>query len=240
MVTWIVGDVHGCASELRSLVRELALAPTDRLLACGDLFHRGPDPLGVIEVLRAAGAAFLLGNHERVLLERWGVLDPHAPPAPFPRSGKVDLSGDGGRPLAVDPERAGEVIDFLRGHAGTMAGSRDLAGAGPTPDGRDWVAVHAGIDPQTPLDRQRDEVLVSQRRLPLPGRPWWYEAWHGPELIVFGHTPSQVPRVRRVDGRLVALGIDTGCVYGGALSAYCPETDSLRHVRAERAYAAHA
>ncbi len=44
------------------------------------------------------------------------------------------------------------------------------------------------------------------------------------------------PRVVRLGGRLVALGLDTGCVYGGRLSAYSPELDAFERVPAARAY----
>ena len=45
--TWVVGDIHGCAEELAELVDAIALQPEDRFLSVGDLYHRGPDPLGV-------------------------------------------------------------------------------------------------------------------------------------------------------------------------------------------------
>jgi serine/threonine protein phosphatase 1 len=80
--------------------------------------------------------------------------------------------------------------------------------------------------------------LTSVRRLESRGRPWWYEAWNGPELVHFGHTHSAAPRTHSRGGRLVALGLDTGCVYGGALSAYSPELDELIQVPARRHSAA--
>ena len=55
--------------------------------------------------------------------------------------------------------------------------------------------------------------------------------------MLFGHTPSKLPRAWRTGGKLVALGLDTGCVYGGRLSGYSPELDVLVSVAASRAYA---
>jgi hypothetical protein len=78
--------------------------------------------------------------------------------------------------------------------------------------------------------------LTSLRRIDGEGRPWWYEDYQGDELVLFGHTPSPVPRAWRRGGKLVALGLDTGCVYGGLLTAYCPEADEFLTVKARRAY----
>jgi hypothetical protein len=97
--------------------------------------------------------------------------------------------------------------------------------------------VHAGCDPGIALDQNPVRTLTSIRRLELRGRPWWYELHDGPRLVLFGHTPSRRPRVRTVRGRLVALGLDTGCVYGGTLTAYSPELDAFERVTAAREYA---
>jgi serine/threonine protein phosphatase 1 len=97
--------------------------------------------------------------------------------------------------------------------------------------------VHAGLVPgRAPRDLDPED-LVSLRRLEARGRPYWYEVYQGPNLVLFGRTPASIPRVRRANGRLVALGLDTGCVYGGKLTAYSPELDELRQVAAKRAYA---
>jgi hypothetical protein len=49
----------------------------------------------------------------------------------------------------------------------------------------------------------------------------WAEAWSGPDSVVYGHFPVGNGAVRRDEPRpgVVCLGIDTGCVYGGALTA---------------------
>ncbi len=245
MTTWIVGDVHGCADELALLLERLSLGPEDRLVSCGDLFHRGPDPAGVMDQLDAAGARFVLGNHERRVLARMRLAprEPDAsdrPPvrATFPPIETDDLAGDGGEPCPVPQARRADLVRFLQRHDGYRLRGSQLAGAGPTADGRDWVVVHAGIDPRAPIESASVDCLTRVRRLEGRGRPWWYEAWSGPELVLFGHTPSSVPRAHRARGGLVALGLDTGCVYGGQLSAYSPELDELVCVRATRAYAA--
>src|SRR5690242_6578364 len=75
--TVIVGDVHGCASELAALLDAVAFSSGDRLVFVGDLVARGPDSLGVLDIARRTGAIVVRGNHEQKLLdwhaerERW-------------------------------------------------------------------------------------------------------------------------------------------------------------------------
>ena len=67
--TLIVGDVHGCAEELASLV---LLTRPKRLVLLGDLFTKGPDPAGVWKIIRAQEAEAILGNHDAWVLDAWG------------------------------------------------------------------------------------------------------------------------------------------------------------------------
>lgn len=244
MASWVVGDVHGCADELAQLIEELALGPDDRLVSCGDLFHRGPDPAGVMDLLTAHDAAFVLGNHERVVLRHMelvgacarGARGPEAT-APESGAGPEDLAGDGGVRMCIAADRCADLVRFLHRSAGYRVGNDAIETAGPTPDGRDWVVVHAGIDPSVGPRATPTDWLVGVRRIGSKRRrSWWYESWNGPELVLFGHTPSPLPRAHYARGRLVALGLDTGCVYGGRLTAYSPELDEYASVEARRAY----
>ena len=112
-----------------------------------------------------------------------------------------------------------------------------MPGAGSLPDGREWVCVHAGLLPDLRPEECPIEVLTRIRRLETRGRPWWYEEYPGPDLVCFGHTPSKFPRIQRHRGEVVALGLDTGCVYGGRLTAYSPELGEFASVPAASAYA---
>ena len=226
MATWVVGDIHGCAVELAQLVDELALGDGDHLLSVGDLFHRGPDPAGVMDVLRSAKATFVLGNHENAVLERFRLAPRSATPGDwpdlreeFPALDDEDLAGDGGRACIVDPGRREEVVRFLQEHQGYFVEHGAIPGGGVTRDGRPWCVVHAGLVPgRHPRDCRPGE-LMRVRRLQGRGRPFWYEVYTGPNLVLFGHTPSRIPRAHRHGGRLVALGLDTGCLWGSALTA---------------------
>jgi hypothetical protein len=240
MATWIVGDVHGCSAELSRLLDCLRWTSDDVLVSVGDLFHRGPDPLGVLRQLERIGARFVLGNHELAVLRRAGLAPRSTAPddrpalrTEFPALDADDLAGDGGTPCDVEPAARADVLRFLQRHSGYFVRERE-----DTATPSHWCVVHAGRVPGVALERNSIRDLTALRRLDAPGRPWWYERYGGPELVLFGHTPSQLPRIQRVAGRTLAIGLDTGCVYGGRLTAYCPERDEFRSVCAARAYAA--
>jgi len=244
MATWIVGDIHGCAVELARLVERLTLGPGDTLVSVGDLFHRGPDPVGVMEILRGMRAPFVLGNHELAVLRRIGLAptslqraDRPPPRERFPEIDEDDLAGDGGMSCRVAPERRVEMLLFLQQHSGFLLRESDVPGSERTRDGRSWCALHAGVVPGIAPERNSIRDLTTLRRLSARGHPWWYEDYDGPDLILFGHTPSSMPRVHSRRGRALAIGLDTGCVYGGKLTAYSPEFDEFRSVASARAYA---
>src|SRR5687767_15522585 len=65
----IVGDVHGCSAELRTLLDRLGFVRgSDTLVFVGDLVARGPDSLGVLDIVRETGGVIVRGNHEDRLL----------------------------------------------------------------------------------------------------------------------------------------------------------------------------
>jgi serine/threonine protein phosphatase 1 len=102
----------------------------------------------------------------------------------------------------------------------------------------DQLVLHGGIDPRVPLDAQKPEALLTMRSIP-PGNgysgPYWFESYEGPPRVYFGHTVLEDPFVGEH-----AVGLDTGCVYGGALSAYDLLRDRVVSVSANTVYEARA
>ncbi|MCH2101760.1 MAG: metallophosphoesterase [Planctomycetes bacterium] len=236
--TWVVGDIHGCAEELAELIQKLMLSGEDRFLSVGDLYHRGPDPLGVAQQLTALpGFELVLGNHERAMWRRAGLVGQAA-------------DGSDARPLPEEDSAWDESVLLGDGRTSMkrvgLADVRSLLAPlvqqpyfrrGEGPEDQAWIAVHAGVVPGLPVEQSSPDLLCSLRRMhELPGAPYWYETYAGPELVLFGHTPSRFPRACRAQGRLVALGLDTGCVYGGSLTAYRIEDGELAAVDAKRDY----
>lgn len=236
--TWVVGDIHGCAEELAELISKLELQPGDRFISVGDLYHRGPDPLGVAQQLTALpGFSLVLGNHERAMLRRAGLVGQRADGSDSQPLPEVDpdwdetvLLGDGRTSIeGVDLSHARALLAPLAGQPYFLHGPQDVE--------QPWLVVHAGVAPGMPVEESPPDLLCSLRRLrDVPGQPYWYEAYRGPQLVLFGHTPSRFPRACHARGRLVALGLDTGCVYGGSLTAYRIEDGELAVIDAKRDY----
>lgn len=90
------------------------------------------------------------------------------------------------------------------------------------------MVVHGGVDPTRPLADHAIDDLLNMRSPNGDGYdgPFWYEAYEGDARVFFGHTVHDEP----VDLDS-AVGLDTGCVYGGSLTAYDLHDDSYLAIR---------
>jgi hypothetical protein len=224
-LTVIVGDVHGCTAELEELLEQLRLREgRDRVIFVGDLVVRGPDPHGALALARRLGASIVRGNHEEKLL----------------------AGRRGERPLGGEHERLAQALseDEWR-----MLEAMPL-----------WVdlpengvrVVHAGVVPGLAIERTPPEALLKMRTMATRDQwsdepdagPLWGSRYEGPPHVVFGHNARAEPQLHEW-----ATGIDTGCVYGGRLTAAVlargepmPRGEAartvLRSVQARRTYSA--
>ncbi len=213
-----VGDIHGCPAELTTLLDALGLAAGDTVCFVGDYLDRGPDSKGVIDLLldrRTAASevswVFLKGNHEDMALAflgrpgRWGESWMMNGGAAAVRSYGVDARAE---PAVVESAMPESHLAFLDGLERTFTWGG-------------YRFVHAGIRPGVPWAEQSDEDLL-----------WIREDFllhpHGlPETVVFGHTPHREVLVQLP----YKIGIDTGLVYGGALTALELPDRALHQVR---------
>lgn len=192
--TIVVGDVHGCRTELVQLLDSIAFTTGDRLVFVGDLVARGPDSLGVLALVRETGAIVVRGNHEeRVLRERAHDRDP----------------SDGH--TISRPHR--EIAASLRDEDWVLLETSPLFARFPD---HAFTVVHAGLDPHVPFEEQTANTLLHVRnaRDAAGQKHLWGALYAGPEPIVFGHNA-----VERLQLHAFATGLDTGCVYGGELTA---------------------
>jgi hypothetical protein len=197
--TIIVGDVHGCVDELGRLLESLAPGVADRVLFVGDLIARGPDSLGVLALYRQIKARSVLGNHEHTLLaahraRRDGKKRPRLSSLHYAllhRLSDADWELLEQLPLALPlPEHGLCVV-----HAGVLP-EQGLASPDP------WTLTHIrSIDPQGRASPRHDF------------QPW-ATRYSGEPHIVFGHNSRLGLQLESN-----ATGLDTGCVYGGRLTA---------------------
>ncbi len=197
--TILVGDIHACLQELEDLLAYVGYRGDDRVVVVGDVVVRGPEPHGTVALLRRIGARGVRGNHEDRLL-RWKSASDAKRQAP-PIGGMTKRTADALRPR--DWEFIASLPLWL-----------DLPEHGVR-------VVHAGLVPGIPIERQEERALLSMRSLDARGAPIverggasWAHRWEGPEHVVFGHHAKEEPEIARL-----ATGIDTGCVYGGRLTA---------------------
>jgi hypothetical protein len=194
MRTIVVGDVHGCSSELETLLERVSFGQGDRLVMAGDLVARGPDSPGVLALVRQAGGRSVLGNHEAKLLA-WR---------------------ERGTPLRpVHMHVAEALTDEDWEMLGTMPLWLDLPEHGAR-------VVHAGLLPGRPVEQSPRDALLTMRTVDAQGR-WsdsrdggalWGTLYEGPPHVFFGHHAREDMQLW-----LHATGLDTGCVYGGHLTA---------------------
>jgi nitrite reductase/ring-hydroxylating ferredoxin subunit len=103
----------------------------------------------------------------------------------------------------------------------------------------DALVVHAGLLPGIPVEAQDPRLLYSIRTIRPDGRGssraedgvLWGSLWPGPELVLFGHHASE-----GLQRHPHAIGLDTGCVYGGELSACILPGREIRAVAAHATY----
>lgn len=211
-----IGDLHGCREELDALLAAFEFRPgTDRLYSVGDVAGKGPDLPGTLRRLKDLDATVVAGNHDLSLIRA-----ARCPP---------DLRKSA---------RWAETLQTLGGEAPawvtwmeTWPLWRDLG---------DILMVHAGLEPGKPdPGSMAPRVLTlirtwdgTGRNLDHAGDPPWYECVVPTKTIVFGHWAKRglvdLPRFK---------GLDTGCVYGGKLTGWCPEEARFVQVDAKKRYA---
>lgn len=228
----IIGDVHGCLSELRALLMKLGYLPHGesfthpqdrRVVFLGDLVDRGPDIVGVLRLamnMAAGGTALCVpGNHETKLMRKL-------------RGKDVKVSHGLAQSLEQlerePPEFRKQVVDFID----------DLVSHYVLDDGK-LVVAHAGMKESMQgrgSGKVREFALYGETtgetdEYGLPVRYNWAAEYRGKAAVVYGHSP--VPEAEWLNNTIC---VDTGCVYGGKLTALRYPERELLSVAAQQVY----
>lgn len=153
---FVVGDVHGCADELGRLVKEAKRRVAQfQLVLVGDLFTKGPDPVGVFEIIREENAICIKGNHD------WALL------ASISHSYRKGISG-----LPDHTRQTIELIRYQKRAISQFLGQMPHAIVSrvvPQNPHADWESsypiqiVHAGVDPTVGLLGTSERMLLTMR-----------------------------------------------------------------------------
>ena len=206
--TIFIGDIHGCYDELMELLKKVSFDPqSDRLISLGDLMHKGDKSAEVIRFFMDNGYEAIMGNHDYYFMQ---LLQKDRDPTDEYRKIKKAL-GMKRRDLLKWFKRRPKYVES-----------------------DEFIAVHAGVNPWNNfMDEQDIETLYYTRVYnPVTREAFrsrngqeeanslvsWYRLLHkhsyGGKKIVFGHWAKK---------KLVQMGnvygLDTGCCYGGRLSA---------------------
>ena len=198
---YAIGDIHGSLRKLRTLMARCAQHARGReatFVFLGDYIDRGAESAGVVSYLIALQsrlrdrAIALKGNHEEFAL---GVVDAGTQVEHWlSQGGEVTLRSYGVADASALPRAH---VDWFR----SLPLSYD--------DGRRFF-VHAGVNPDRPLDAQDENDMLWIRE------PFLSDLRDYGRLIVHGHTPLQSGAP---DLRSNRLNLDTGAVFGGPLTA---------------------
>lgn len=217
MITFAIGDVHGCLSQLKALFGKINVYRADhnisdadtRIVFVGDYIDRGPDSRGVIQTIMnmqkasreddsSPGLVALKGNHEDMLLNNIN-----------------GFLGNGG-------------IETLKSYG--WNGGPDISGYIPA-DHLEWIKnlplyfddgkrffVHAGVYPDDDLNppKSSPQAMMWIRQEFLGSKFVW------PRLIVHGHTPRGVEILPN------RINIDSACVFGDALTCAIFNDEQIR------------
>ncbi len=225
----IIGDVHGCATELEELLERLGYCPAGleqdepgwgrrtfvhpqgrKVVFLGDLVDRGPRVLDAVRLarnmIRAGSALCVPGNHDMKLLRKLRGKDVRVAHGLANTLDEINALSD-----EVRPRFCQELAAFLDG----------LVSHYVLDDGK-LVVAHAGMKAAMQgrgSGKVREFALYGETtgetdEFGLPVRFNWAAEYRGSATVVYGHTP--VPELEWLNR---TVNVDTGCVFGGKLTA---------------------
>jgi protein phosphatase len=230
----VIGDIHGCYAELTGLLRELGyevaadgveVTPPDgrRAIFVGDYGDRGPETPAVLKLVMSmadAGTAICLpGNHDIKLVRKLKGRDVQITHGLAETLEQLESESDESR------DQIRDFLDKLVSHV-------------VLDDGK-LVVAHAGMKQAyqgRSSGRVRDFALFGETtgetdEFGLPIRLQWASEYRGAAAVVYGHTP-----VAQHEWVNDTINIDTGCVFGGRLTALRWPERELACVPASRTY----
>ncbi len=208
---YAIGDIHGMVHKLQALIEELPLTPDDHLVFIGDYVDRGSNPAATVgyllELEKQYSCTFLMGNHESMFLSFLGWEAPQyfGGEAFLQNGGETTLTSYGYFEADGKFSMPDDHVEFYKNlKLWYLHGEYLFVHAGLSRDVMAFSDVKYALEQESPR-----EILWQRATIDLP---------HSLGVtIVYGHTPQPDMQVRW--NLPYSIGIDTGCVYGGLLTA---------------------
>jgi serine/threonine protein phosphatase 1 len=216
--TLFIWDVHGCYDELMSLVEKIWLKDEDNLYFVWDLINKWPKSLEVVEWIRSRPNTWsVLWNHEYFPLVTPLEVDQ------LTSSSSSDLSDGTKNWIQVQYEESRDIRQVFESHW-----HREwLVSLPHIIEKEDFILVHGWLHPEYGINTPKE---ISTLIRVIDGKPW-YDLYTGKKPVIYGHWAVEGLRIRTN-----TVWLDTGCCFGGHLTAYCLETHEIWQVRAHKVY----
>ncbi|MGJ8690937.1 MAG: symmetrical bis(5'-nucleosyl)-tetraphosphatase [Thalassotalea sp.] len=208
MALYLVGDIQGCYSELKALLKKVNFNPqTDQLWALGDIVARGPDSLKTVLFLKSLGKAFnmVLGNHDLHLLAIYHGI-------------KKAKKSDKLESLLAAKELP-EIIEWLVQMPLLLQ----------TPDKQGYLS-HAGISPQWTIKEAIANAKFAEKKLRSAKLSKWLTIMYGEQPNDWLEIKSKEEKFRYVINAFTRMRF---CYLDGSLEFKCKQdvNDAPEHLK---------
>lgn len=228
MKTVIIGDVHGCIDEFNELLKLVDYkSPNVRIICVGDFLDRGPDSLGVLQKAREMNLECVMGNHEYKFIKWHKAFGSRADV--YDKKPHYELLSQ------EDTDYIYKMPTFIKLD--------------------DAVIIHAGLKPGIAISSQskddlmylrytdKDRRFISLKKIAkigveAAGAHFWTEFGPFETNIIYGHHVHSMENIQidKYANGTACYGIDTGCCFGGRLTALIWETKEVVQVKAKKEY----
>jgi hypothetical protein len=199
MATFVVGDVHGCYKSLTNLLKVINFnVDNDVMVSVGDLVDKGPKIKKCLDFFLDYGMPVVMGNHEEWIPR-------------YIKGNKLKMNNwkkDTVKQLGDKITEYSKAIEKFPLYM--QIGSEDML----------FTVVHAGVEPQLPIESQHKNILLRIRMYPHVsyepgkeevGQPWQNSYTGHLGTILHGHAVCQEAQWH---GNSFAYSLDGGCIYG--------------------------
>ncbi len=237
-------DIHGCLTEFKQLIELIQPNQDDTLVILGDFVDRGPDSNGVCEYASQLpfNVEYVLGNHDHRYI-RYYLYEKQI------QEGKLNKN-----PITL-LDKHKETFDSLSLESKEFLSKKLKPFYFKTIEGKPWLFVHAGIPSYFKIYDKIDSKMLGKiihyryvdkntGKLVRLGKDFkqpentvfWTEQYSGDYNVVYGHNVFETIRYDVNEKGYWCVGIDTGCVFGGTLTAFEPATNNVWSVKAKKIY----